>query len=130
MPEIVSVNLFSLLSGRGLISLAVSALAALLGAWNLQQTFSRVSHENTELNQQNQRILAQIDEMKARRVSLIKALDNNTREKNDLVKRSDGLRENLQKMLEGKMCVAEPVPADVIRLQREALATGEPTPPA
>lgn len=114
--------MISLLRTGGLPSLILILAAG--GVWLHYQhrVLTTLREQNIQLTRLNARLEARLQQLKRQAASLTGVLDEQKKQHQNLEKKNEHTRQQLHQAVARAPCATEPVPADIIRLQRDALA--------
>lgn len=86
-----------------------------------QQALGTLRKQNTQLLSQNTALENRLLQLKTQAASLASVLNEQKKQHQYLEDKSEQTRQQLRQAVEQIPCARQPVPADVIRLQRDAL---------
>jgi septal ring factor EnvC (AmiA/AmiB activator) len=86
-----------------------------------QQTMEHLRMHNQQLVMQGEALQSRLLQWQSQATSLSVALTEQKKQRHTLEEMSEQTRQRLQNAVERSSCASQPVPVDIIRLQRDAL---------
>lgn len=101
--------------------ITVVLLGGVLWLRHQQQTMEHLRVQNQQLVMQGDALQSRLLQWQSQAASLSAALNEQKKQQHTLEEMSEQNRQRLQKAVERSPCARQPVPVDIIRLQRDAL---------
>lgn len=112
---------FGLLGGLRVGGITAVLLGGTLWLRHQQQTMEHLRVHNQQLVMQSEALQSRLLQWQSQAASLSAALTEQKKQQYTLEEMSEQTRQRLQKAVEHSPCARQPVPVDIIRLQRDAL---------
>lgn len=112
---------FGLLGGLRVGGITVALLGGVLWLRHQQQAMEHLRVQNQQLVMQGDVLQSRLLQWQSQAANLSAALNEQKKQQHTLEEMSEQNRQRLQKAVERSPCARQPVPVDIIRLQRDAL---------
>ncbi|MGL4269610.1 MAG: hypothetical protein ACRCR6_07460 [Plesiomonas sp.] len=109
------------MGGLQVSGITVALLGGALWLRHQQQTLEHLRVHNQQLVMQSEALQSRSLQWQSQAASLSAALNEQKQQQHTQEEMSEQTRQRLQKAVERSSCARQPVPVDIIRLQRDAL---------